>query len=144
VTIVPGTIHDDDGALTEVQIFPSASVTQPGAAMSLGVSALALFDTGSEVTFIQKGLAAALGIFPHEVRDIPMIGNQVITCDVFVVTIAFPSTPLVINDLWVAEAEFESYSRSGVRLIIGRSVLRKGTFTYNGWDQLFTFEVASP
>lgn len=144
MTIVPGTIHDDDGALTEVQVFPAASVTQPAAGRSLGVSALALFDTGSEVTFIQKGVADALGIFPHDVQDIPTIGNQVIKCDVFVVTIAFPGASLVIDDLWVAEAEFESYSRSGVRLIIGRSVLRKGTFTYNGWDQLFTFEVASP
>jgi len=143
VTVVPGTIHDDDGALTEVRVFPSTSVTQP-AARRMGVSTLALFDTGSEVTLIQKGIAASLDIFPHDLRDIVTIDNRSVRCDVFVVTLTFPDTPLVIKDLWVAEADFESFSSSDVRVIIGRSLLRKGTFTYNGWDQLFTFDVTNP
>lgn len=144
MTIVPGTIHDDDGALTEVGVFPPASVTQSGTRKRAGVVTLALFDTGSEVTLIQQGIAANLGIAPHDARDIVTIDNRVVRCKVFAVTLAFPDTSLVIEDLWVAEARFETYSRADVQVIIGRSVLRKGTFTYNGWDRLFTFEVTSP
>jgi predicted aspartyl protease len=108
------------------------------------VATLALFDTGSEVTLIQQGIPANLGIAPHDARDIVTIDNRIVRCNVFAVTLAFPNTSLVIEDLWVAEAGFETYSRADVQVIIGRSVLRKGTFTYNGWDRLFTFEVTSP
>ena len=144
MTVVPGTIDDDDGALTEVGVFPPASGAQSATPKRTGVATLALFDTGSEVTLIQEGIAANLGIVPHDARDIVTIDNRIVRCNVFAITLTFPDTSLVIEDLWVAEAGFEAYSRADVQVIIGRSVLRKGTFTYNGWDRLFTFEVTNP
>ena len=140
-----GTIDPDDGAIVDVELRAGSFTIRHGAATGGEHRRVrAVFDTGSEVTLVQAGLPGELGAQRHDIVTVVGVHDVELQCNAFDVDLAFPETDISICNLFVAEASFRHYTESDIQVIIGRSVLRRGTFHYDGWKGLFSFELPSP
>ena len=131
-----------DGATAEVVVRPSSFARESRPELEdRSVRARALFDTGSDITHIQSGLAEKLGIFPHEAATVSGIHDTSQDCVVFDVDLELPQGGILLPNLWVVESTFETIGREPIEVLLGRSVLVRGRLVYDGWNGRFTFEV---
>lgn len=134
-----------DGATADVVVRPSSFARECRPELSeRSVRARALFDTGSDITHIQTGLAEQLGIFPHEAATVSGIHDQSQDCVVYDVDLELPEAGILLPNLWVVESSFEAIGQERIGVILGRSVLVRGRFVFDGWNGRFSFEVADP
>ena len=128
------------GALAEVTLGPSqiALASDPSVAAT-SATVWALFDTGADITVIQPGLAERLGIFPHDRIEVAGLHDSIATCDVFDVNLELDGTGFVLPNLTVVGGDI--VGGQDVQVLLGRSVLWKGVFVYDGLEQTFSFAV---
>ena len=133
--VLEGVIDNDLGAIADVVVRPSTLARSAGAAKDTDVfETRALFDTGADVSIIQTGLAARFGLVSHDIITIGGLHERSQDCQVYDVDLCFDQAGLVFENVWVAEADLSRH----VGVIIGRSVLRKGEFSFNGWKGTFS------
>lgn len=132
-----------DGATADVVVRPSSFAREFRPELAgRAVRARALFDTGSDITHLQTGLARRLGIHPHEAVTVSGIHDRSRDCAVYDVDLELPEAGILLPDLRVVESSFEAVGRERIDVILGRSVLVRGRFLFDGWNGRFSFEVA--
>ena len=102
----------------------------------------ALIDTGASHTSVDPATLADLGLTPTGTIDIvtPSTGNDVHTADTYDVDFFLGASPqdviLAIPNLQIASAEL--FLMQGIHVLIGRDILSRCLFTYNGTTGMFT------
>lgn len=102
----------------------------------------ALIDTGASFTSVDPSILANLGLTPTGTMDIvtPSTGQGVHPTDTYDVDFALGATPqevvLAVSNLRIAAAEL--FLMQGIHVLIGRDVLSRCLFAYNGATQTFT------
>jgi len=102
----------------------------------------ALIDTGASFTSIEPKVLADLGLTPTGTIDFvtPSSGQNVVTTDTYDVDLNIYKTekepPLSMPNLRVAACEL--FLRQGIHALIGRDVLSRCIFIYNGEDGIFS------
>lgn len=101
-----------------------------------------LIDTGASFTSVDPIILANLGLTPTGTIDIvtPSTGQGVHTTDTYDVDFSLGTTPqevlLAIPNLRIASAEL--FLMQGIHMLIGRDILSRCIFAYNGTTGLFT------
>jgi hypothetical protein len=102
----------------------------------------ALIDTGASFTSIDPAVLTALNLTPTGTIDIvtPSTGQGTHTADTYDVDFrigAGPNdTPLSISNLRIASCDL--FLRQGIHALIGRDILEKCIFIYNGTVNYFS------
>ncbi|MEM7199729.1 MAG: aspartyl protease family protein [Planctomycetota bacterium] len=132
-----------EGALATVTIGPSLFAVESGAAdAARTIRVQAIFDTGADITVLQEGVAERVGLFPHDVIDVAGMHGSTASCHVYDVHLTFPDAGIVFPNLTVVESRTTSSAHGQV--LIGRSVLWKGVFVYDGLRHTYSFETPDP
>ena len=134
----------ENGALVEIAIGPSEAraraTEQAGLQAVLPQVIYGLVDTGSELTIIDEEVASRLGLIPSGEREIrtPGSGEEVRTLPCFDVRLEFvaPERHLISNNFRVAGGKLP---RRTLGALIGRDLLARCLFIYNGPEDQFTF-----
>jgi len=102
----------------------------------------ALIDTGASFTSVDPSILANLGLTPTGTMDVvtPSTGQNVHTTDTYDVDFAMGANPqdviLFVPNLRIAAAEL--FLMQGIHVLVGRDVLARCLFAYNGATQTFT------
>jgi hypothetical protein len=105
-------------------------------------SVRALIDTGASFTSIDPAVMIALGLTPTGSVDMvtPSTGQGVHTADTydvdFQIFAAATEPPLLISNLRVASCDL--FLRQGIHMLIGRDILTRCIFMYNGTINFFS------
>lgn len=109
--------------------------------------ALGLVDPGASNTMIDKSAVQALGLQPTGSTPMltPSTGAVPHQCNQYDVSVWFPQSPTLVQTqptpyavhltLPVSEADFSAH---GFQVLIGRDILARGLFVYNGRTGSFT------
>jgi predicted aspartyl protease len=93
------------------------------------VRLLALIDTGATRTVFQSGVAASLNLNPVGLSTIATPSSSGVTCPEFFVQLLFPALRAVTTDITAIEVPMQGQP---VQMLIGRDVLARAVFVYNG------------
>jgi len=102
----------------------------------------ALIDTGASFTSVDPSVLAALNLTPTGTIDIvtPSTGQGTHTADTYDVDFkigAGPNdTPLSISNLRIASCDL--FLKQGIHALIGRDILQRCIFIYNGAISMFS------
>jgi hypothetical protein len=100
------------------------------------ISTLAEINTGSIVTIIQEGVATSLGLEPVAKLELPMLTRPKHIGILYRIRLQFP------EGSWVETAAMEMpymvREHARIKCIIGRDILRRGVFVYNGLENTFS------
>ena len=102
----------------------------------------ALIDTGASFTSVDPSVLAALNLTPTGTIDIvtPSTGQGTHTADTYDVYFkigAGPNdTPLSISNLRIASCDL--FLKQGIHALIGRDILQRCIFIYNGAISMFS------
>jgi predicted aspartyl protease len=139
VPILRGRIRPG-GALAQVTLGPSQiALGADTSATTTSATVWALFDTGADITVVQPSLIERLGVFPHDRIEVVGLHESTATCDVFDINLELEGTGIALPNLTVVGGAIGGDPK--VQVLLGRSVLWKGVFVYDGLDQTFSFDV---
>ncbi len=102
----------------------------------------ALIDTGASFTSIDPAVLVTLNLTPTGTIDIvtPSTGQGTHTADTYDVDFKIGAgpddIPLSISNLRIASCDL--FLRQGIHALIGRDILRRCIFTYNGSINMFS------
>lgn len=132
------------GPSLQIAIGPSreliGALTPLGESLSPPLSVAALIDTGAHTTVINPDTVQRLGIRPvGKASIITPSTTAPLPCDRFHINLYFPEG-YVIENVFAIEAPM-----GGVpyQCLIGRDILRRGTFLYSGVANQFTLTFES-
>jgi hypothetical protein len=124
-----------EGARIECEIRPDPEDAQAGAAtrraapMPSGISGILVLDTGAAMTAIDERILTGLEVPPLADRRVFTAMGSAIQ-SVYSCSLEFPGSDLPpVRNLYVVGAEFDDQGIAGV---LGRDVLERGLFVYNG------------
>ncbi len=123
----------EQGAVAEVLIGPSQLARESVALDDLPLARIkvkALFDTGADSSLVHMGLASRIGIAAHSVVSVVGVHGHEVLCSVYDVDLDF-GQGVALHDLSVVETTIRSLG-DDIGLLIGRSALWRGVFTYHG------------
>ncbi len=101
----------------------------------VGEKVRALLDTGASVSCIDPSVVTALSIPPHGtcLLNTPTTGDTPQTVNLYDIGIGIPGStapPLVFETVEVAESDL--FRRQGFHMLLGRDILARCVFHYNG------------
>lgn len=137
----PGRLQWDGPVLpVEIHVHPAdaAFLLAQDRSIPTPVTGMALFDTGASVTSIDARAVMQLGIPAQGTVALDTPGGAV-EQDIFACQVQFPGTPLGRFDLSVVPAS--DLAPQGIVALIGRDLLRRFQFVYNGVDGFWTLAV---
>ena len=129
-------------ALVQVSEGRRTALQAQGMAVPGGKSIRALIDTGASFTSVEPSILQELGLTPTGTIDIvtPSTGQNVHTTETydidFAIYAAASDPPLSMTNLRVAACEL--FLKQGIHALIGRDVLSRCIFIYNGDPQIFS------
>ena len=98
------------------------------------IEVLALIDTGATGTVIQAGLAQQLGLQPVGAVWIQTPASNDVLCGKYALRLAFMNSLMTVEST-VIEAPLRGVT---IQCLIGRDILARGLFLYNGQMNQFT------
>ena len=131
---------DVGGPILNAAVFVSSArravLLQMGHPVPQAILIRALVDTGASFTAIEPSVLQKLSLTPTGTIEIatPSTGQGTHTTDTFDIDFAIGAgpndSPFVMPNLRVAAAEL--FSRQGIHALIGREILQRHVFIYNG------------
>jgi len=129
-------------ALVQVSEGRRTALQAQGLAIPGGKAIRALIDTGASFTSVEPSVLQELGLTPTGTIDIvtPSTGQNVHTTETYDIDFALYAgpndPPLSMANLRVAACEL--FLKQGIHALIGRDVLSRCIFIYNGEPQIFS------
>jgi hypothetical protein len=132
-----------DGAILDVKIgvsIPRAEALQKSGQIVPPLRPIrGLIDTGASCSAVDPSVLNALGLTPTGTTSIstPSTGAQPHICNQYDVrmVVPHPDTPLDMEAMPVIDSTLAQW---GIQALIGRDVLQKCMFVYNGDEETFT------